>query len=140
MNSLLECLREVGLESYTDRFSEEGCKMVADAVDMALDSVPAVTSPEIPHALSQIDPHKYGSIGHHKLNKYLHNPNNFLVRRLREVVDSILGENAHEGKYKLIIRCLKSKMVYPRIFYRDEKAMRDLVKSRLSRRIVYEFT
>jgi len=141
MKTLTDHLKDIGLLSYTDSFSDEGCRMIADAVSRALDDRPAVFEPQINIALDELSKSEearrgrmmwYGAIGYVVKNPYLKNPEKFSTGILREIAGEVIQEEFGVTDFVLIVpkgrRCGPNN---PHIFYRKEDAMKDYIKQRL---------
>ncbi len=141
MVSLTDCLREAGLFTYKDMYSTEGCRMVAEAVNLALATNPAVLQWDIKRELNNFQKSKegrergihYGSIVKIEANRFLRNPEGlFYQRPLYDVVRKLVRKRTGTRKVVVLEGEGEGHIRFSKVFYRDRRAMEDYVKSRLS--------
>ena len=139
MTSLADCLREVGLYEYSKGYSKEGCKMVADAINLALDSHLAVLQFDIDQELFRFGlskgggPADYGPITQIGVNKYLRKPKGFHHVPLYDVVKKVVKRSG--GIERKIVLCGEKKggiLRHSKVFYRDRGLMEKYIELRLS--------
>ncbi|MEK6840887.1 MAG: hypothetical protein AABX79_02950 [Nanoarchaeota archaeon] len=139
MTSLADCLREVGLFEYSKGYSDEGCKMVSDAVNLALDSHPAVLQFDIDQELFGFGvskgggPADYGSITQFGKNKYLRKPKGFHHIPLYDVVKRVVKRSSGIER-KIVLRGEKRGGIlrHSKVFYRDRGLMEKYIELRLT--------
>ena len=113
--------------------------MVADAINLALDTNPAILQCDIKRELDNFEKSEegrrenvyYASITKVEANKYLKKPEIFFHHPLYDIAKKIAKRRTRTERKVVLCGKMGGKVRNSKVFYRDRKAMENYVESRL---------